>query len=53
MLSDDIIYIVSGLERSGTSLMMQILEKANLWVIFFKKNIEEMPFILVFTRDNG
>jgi hypothetical protein len=29
-LDDDVNYIVSGLERSGTSMMMQILDSANL-----------------------
>lgn len=31
------IYIVSGLERSGTSLMMQILEKGGFPVVYDKK----------------
>ncbi len=34
MLSDRINYIVSGLERSGTSLMMQMLEKGGLPIAF-------------------
>ena len=34
MLSSDINYIVSGLERSGTSLMMQMLNKGGLPVAF-------------------
>jgi hypothetical protein len=34
MLNKDINYIVSGLERSGTSLMMQMLHKGGLSVAF-------------------
>lgn len=34
MLSNDINYIVSGLERSGTSVMMQMLHKGGLPVAF-------------------
>ena len=36
MLSNEINYIVSGLERSGTSLMMQVLHKGRLPVAFDK-----------------
>jgi hypothetical protein len=34
MLNNEINYIVSGLERSGTSLMMQVLHKGGLLVTF-------------------
>ena len=34
MLRNDINYIVSGLERSGTSVMMQMLSKGGLPVAF-------------------
>ena len=34
MLNNEINYIVSGLERSGTSLMMQMLHKGGLPVVF-------------------
>ena len=34
MLDNEINYIVSGLERSGTSLMMQMLHKGGLPVAF-------------------
>lgn len=34
MIDNNINYIVSGLERSGTSLMMQVLEKAGIPVAF-------------------
>ena len=34
MLNNEINYIVSGLERSGTSLMMQVLHKGGLPVTY-------------------
>lgn len=34
MLNKDINYIVSGLERSGTSMMMQVLQAGNLPIVY-------------------